>query len=123
MTTDPMTTDPMTTDPMTTDPMTTDPMTTDPMTTDPMTTDPEPPKMTCQKFVEIVTDYLEGVLASEVVEAIDAHLEVCPRCVTVVDQWREVISLAGQLHPVDVDQLPSDVRADLMTSFRSAFDG
>jgi hypothetical protein len=84
---------------------------------------PDQPDLSCQDFVEMVTDYLEGDLAPEVVTAIDDHLAVCPGCITVVDQWRRVIELSGELGTQDVDQLPDDLRRDLMSSFRSATDG
>jgi anti-sigma factor RsiW len=82
--------------------------------------DPDPPDISCQQFVELVTDYLDGGLAPGVVASIEAHLAVCPGCVTVVDQWRTVIELAGELHEHDVERLPGDVRDDLMAAFRDA---
>jgi anti-sigma factor RsiW len=87
-----------------------------------MTADDDAPQVTCQEFVEMVTVYLDGALPADLVAAIEAHLEVCPGCVTVVEQWRAVVELAGELREDDVDALPSGLREDLMSSFRSAFD-
>jgi anti-sigma factor RsiW len=86
---------------------------------DPMS-DGDFPHVTCQEFVELVTAYLDGALPADQVVSIDAHLEVCPGCVTVIEQWRSVISLAGELREDDVDELPADVRANLIATFRAA---
>jgi anti-sigma factor RsiW len=85
-----------------------------------MTADDDAPEVTCEEFVEMVTEYLDGALPADVVATIDAHLEVCPGCVTVVEQWRAVVGLAGELREDDVDALPPQLRDDLMSSFRSA---
>jgi hypothetical protein len=77
--------------------------------------------LTCREFVELVTDYLDGALAPAVVDQIDAHLDLCPGCVTVVDQWRTVVALAGGLREDHVDELAPSVRDDLFASFRAAF--
>jgi anti-sigma factor RsiW len=81
---------------------------------------PETTEISCHQFVEMVTDYLDGILAPDVVTSIDEHLAVCPGCVTVVEQWRTMIELAGQLAADDVEELPDPVRDDLMAAFRSA---
>jgi anti-sigma factor RsiW len=86
---------------------------------DPMS-DADLPHVTCQEFVELVTAYLDGALPDDLVASIEAHLEVCPGCVTVIEQWRSLIALAGELREDEVDDLPADVRADLMASFRAA---
>src|SRR5690242_7833405 len=67
---------------------------------DPMS-DGELPHVTCKEFVELVTAYLDGALPVDLVASIDAHLEVCPGCVTVIEQWRTVIALAGELQEDD----------------------
>ena len=83
-------------------------------------TEPDLPRVTCQELVELVTAYLDGALPDDVVTAIEAHLALCPGCVTVIEQWRAVVALAGELREDDVDQLTDDVRADLMAGFRAA---
>ena len=49
--------------------------------------------MTCQELVELVTDYFEGALPEEDREAFDAHLELCPGCVTYLEQMRATMRL------------------------------
>ncbi len=50
--------------------------------------------MTCQQLVELVTDYFDGALPPADREAFDAHLAICPGCVTYVEQMRTTIRLA-----------------------------
>jgi len=72
----------------------------------------------CNEFVELVTDYLDGSLARELVARIDAHLATCRGCRRVLAQWREVIRLTGRLAGSDVDRIDPETRAQLMAAFR-----
>ncbi len=74
----------------------------------------------CNEFVELVTDYLDGVLAADVVVRIDAHLALCPGCVSVLEQFRETVRLARRIQAKDVERLDPTLRAELMAAFRDA---
>jgi anti-sigma factor RsiW len=76
------------------------------------------PDLPCDQFVELVTDYLDGTLDAELRARIDAHLEICSGCRSVLAQWREVIHLTGRLAVADVDEAAPDVRDNLMSAFR-----
>jgi anti-sigma factor RsiW len=53
-------------------------------------------QLSCKELVELVTDYLEGVLAPDRVAALDAHLAGCDGCDTYVEQMRQtVVALRG----------------------------
>ena len=71
--------------------------------------------LTCKEVVEIVSDYLEGVLSPEDRERFDAHLGVCDGCNTYVEQMRETIRLTGMLTE---DQVPVEQRERLRQAFR-----
>lgn len=71
--------------------------------------------LTCQEFVELVTDYLEGALTQDVRRRFEEHLAVCPGCVTYLDQIRETASLLGE---VSVDDITGEMRATLLSAFR-----
>jgi predicted anti-sigma-YlaC factor YlaD len=71
--------------------------------------------LTCKEVVEIVSDYLEGVLSPEDRERFDAHLGVCDGCNTYVEQMRETIRLTGMLSE---DQVPVEQRERLRQAFR-----
>jgi anti-sigma factor RsiW len=72
-------------------------------------------KVTCQELVELVTDYLDGALPAETRAAFEAHLEVCPGCVTYVEQFRETVRVTGS---VSEEQLDPATRDALLAAFR-----
>lgn len=71
--------------------------------------------LTCQELVELVTDYLEGVLPNDVRTRFDEHLAVCPGCETYLDQIRETASLMGE---IPVDSISAEMRTTLLFAFR-----
>jgi len=54
------------------------------------------------------------------VASIDAHLALCPGCVSVVEQLRETIRIARHIREVDVNRIDPTVRAELIAAFRAA---
>jgi len=50
----------------------------------------------CRELVELVTDYLDGVLPAHERAGIDAHLARCEGCTAYVGQFRATIALIGQ---------------------------
>jgi anti-sigma factor RsiW len=84
-------------------------------------TDPVDPGLSidCADVVELVTDYLEGVLDDATVAEIDAHLALCDGCSTYLAQMRETIVVTGHLPP---EALTSEATADLVAAFRRSFD-
>lgn len=57
-------------------------------------------ELACIDVVEIVTDYLEGVLSASVQTRVDRHLGGCVGCTTYVDQMRMTIAIAGRMRAV-----------------------
>jgi anti-sigma factor RsiW len=49
--------------------------------------------MTCQELVELVSDYFDGALSDPDRDAFDAHLALCPGCVTYLEQMRTTMRL------------------------------
>jgi len=72
--------------------------------------------LTCQQLTEVLTDYLEGVMAPEDVARFEAHLGVCDGCVTYVDQMRQTIRTVRALRPEDVEATAPE---DLLEAFRA----
>lgn len=71
----------------------------------------------CPQLVELVTDYVEGALAPRERADFDAHLSICPGCVTYLEQVRRSIDLVGRCAPLPP---PSpEVRRGLIAMFRS----
>jgi predicted anti-sigma-YlaC factor YlaD len=58
--------------------------------------------ITCQEFVEVVTDYLEGQIAAVEQHAIDEHLGECPGCAEYVRQMRLTVKALRGLSGADV---------------------
>jgi anti-sigma factor RsiW len=69
----------------------------------------------CREIVEIVTDYIEGVMPARLRKRFEAHLAGCPGCQTYVEQMREVIARTGKLREEDV---PPEVMERLLGTFR-----
>ena len=51
--------------------------------------------MTCQEFVELVTDYLEGALDPSERARFAAHIDHCDGCEEYLVQFRETIAAVG----------------------------
>jgi anti-sigma factor RsiW len=72
--------------------------------------------ITCAEVVELVTDYLEGLVADDLRAEIEAHLALCPGCATYLEQMRETIRVMGR---VPVESLSDSARDELMQAFRT----
>ena len=77
------------------------------------------PDLVCVEFVEIVTDYVEGVLPARDRARLEQHLGACPHCTRYLAQLRTTIEMTGALRVDDVDALGPDARADLLAAFRA----
>lgn len=75
--------------------------------------------MTCREFVEFLLDYLEGELPEAVRATFQAHLDVCPACVTYLDTYRETVRLGRELGR-DPEGLPGDVPEALVQAILAA---
>ena len=72
------------------------------------------PSLSCQKVVELVTDYLEDELSARDRRRFEAHLRRCPHCTEYLDQMRTIIRLTGSLTPED---LSPKVQDEFLTLF------
>jgi predicted anti-sigma-YlaC factor YlaD len=72
--------------------------------------------MTCQELTEVLTDYLEGVMAPEDVARLEEHLALCEGCVTYVEQMRRTIRTVHALRPADVEATVPD---EVLETFRA----
>jgi anti-sigma factor RsiW len=71
--------------------------------------------ISCQDVVELVTDYLEGELAPDVLARFEHHLTLCEGCVWYVDQIRMTVEAVGRIGEEDV---PPETREGLVAAFR-----
>jgi anti-sigma factor RsiW len=72
--------------------------------------------VSCQEIVEMVTDYVEGVMPEDERRRFEAHLSICPGCVTYVEQIRETIRATGEI-PREETLTPS-LRDGLVAQFQ-----
>lgn len=71
--------------------------------------------MTCQEFVELVTEYLEGTLDASESARFAAHIDHCDGCTEYLEQFRETIAAVGCLPPESIDRA---VEAKFLAVFR-----
>ena len=73
-------------------------------------------ELSCKEVVEIVNEYLEGVMSPHDRARFDAHLSICDGCTNYLEQMRETIRLTGMLSE---DQVPAAQRERLRGAFRN----
>jgi hypothetical protein len=79
-----------------------------------------PPDLPCNRFIVLVTDYLEGALDPAAQEQVDHHVSICKGCREVLGQWQRTIELTGTLSEHDVDSIDERVRSELLAAFRAS---
>ena len=72
-------------------------------------------QLSCQELVELVTDYLEGVLPEEARLRFEDHIGRCGGCKLYLEQMRQTISLLGHLPE---EALTPDAERELLEAFR-----
>ncbi len=72
-------------------------------------------QLSCQELVELVTDYLEGIMPDELVQRFERHVESCKGCRIYLEQMRETIRVTGTLNP---EQVTPEAEAALLAAFR-----
>ncbi|HEU5309764.1 MAG TPA: zf-HC2 domain-containing protein [Acidimicrobiia bacterium] len=72
----------------------------------------------CDRFVELVTEYLDDALPTDERRRLEEHLDVCGGCGSVLEQFRTVIRTTGVLGEDDVASIEADRREQIMTTFR-----
>ena len=75
--------------------------------------------VTCRRFVELVTEYLEDGLDEETARQVEAHLDLCDPCLAYVDQVRSSVDALRRLQLAAT----SPGREALLEAFRSRDEG
>jgi len=73
------------------------------------------PELDCNEVVELVTDYLDGVLDAATAGRVREHLAGCPGCDVYVEQIRQTVRVLGR---VPTDSLSPRAQAELTAAFR-----
>ena len=72
-------------------------------------------EVTCQQFVELVTDYFEGALPARTLSKVEEHLVMCDWCVAYVEQMQATVDALRALKNRSSRE-PSDL---LLTALRA----
>lgn len=70
--------------------------------------------VTCKEFVEFLADYLAKELSPAQQDEFDAHLSVCPSCVSYMKTYEESIRLGKAALRASDEPLPPDVPEELV---------
>jgi anti-sigma factor RsiW len=68
-------------------------------------------KITCQNFLEEMSDYIDGSLEQELRVSIEAHLAKCPNCWVVFDETRKTVKI---FQSMECKPLPQQVQDRLL---------
>jgi predicted anti-sigma-YlaC factor YlaD len=71
-------------------------------------------EVTCQQFVELVTEYFEGALEPRTLSQVEEHLVMCDWCVTYVEQLQATIGLLRELSEERSPEPPDSVLAAVL---------
>ena len=77
-----------------------------------MTVDAE--SLSCQEFVELVTDYLEGALGPADLRRFEQHIHGCAGCTRYLEQLRATIRIVGA---ITTDDLSQEMERELLAAF------
>lgn len=74
-------------------------------------------KITCQSFLDELSDYIDGELPQDLRVSLEAHLAKCPNCWVVFDETKKTVEIFqdNPCHP-----LPDDVKDRLMATLQGA---
>ena len=70
----------------------------------------------CRSGVELLMDYLEGVLPPDVNAALESHVAGCERCAAFVASYRETPRILRSATAVEI---PSDIQDSLHAFLRT----
>jgi anti-sigma factor RsiW len=73
-------------------------------------------EIACASGVDLLMDYLEGVLSAELRLAVDAHVAGCPRCVAFIGSYCETPRILRQ---ATATELPAELQASLRAFLRA----
>lgn len=71
--------------------------------------------MSCQEFVELVTEYLENNLLPDARKLFEEHRDSCPGCEIYLEQIQQTIDT---VHHVGEEQVSAETKQQLLLAFR-----
>lgn len=75
--------------------------------------------MTCQDVIQVLADYLDGVVAPEVAAGLERHLADCVTCRAYLATYRRTRALGAQAARLEMpDEMKTRLRKFLLERFR-----
>ena len=74
----------------------------------------------CVSGVELLMDYLEGVLSDDVRLALDAHVGGCERCTAFIESY---LAAPATLREATAAAMPADLQSSLLAALRARRSG
>ena len=68
-------------------------------------------EVTCQQFVELVTEYFEGALEPRTLSQVEEHLAMCDWCTTYLEQMQATMASLRELGDERSPEPPDSVLA------------
>lgn len=67
------------------------------------------PEISCQACVDFILDYIEGVLPAQEKATFERHMNICPNCVTFVENYKKTAAMAQTVgtSPEDAPPVPA----------------
>ncbi|MBI2882490.1 MAG: zf-HC2 domain-containing protein [Candidatus Methylomirabilis oxyfera] len=72
--------------------------------------------LTCQEQVELLADYLDGILDPETASALERHLEDCPACLNFITTYK---ATSAWVREITYEEMPEELK-ERLTSFLRA---
>ncbi len=60
--------------------------------------------MTCKEVIEVLADYLEATLASDLARELEEHLRSCAPCQAYLNTYRKTADLTGEAGRVEMPE-------------------
>jgi len=77
----------------------------------------DPPRdIGCAECIDLLSDYVDGILPEKQAKALEWHIESCPPCVAFVNTYRGTIDAARKLGDVEI---PSELKKRLLAVLKS----
>jgi len=70
----------------------------------------------CVSGVDLLMDYLEGLVPDDVRAALDAHVGGCERCTAFIESYRAAPAI---LREVTAAAMPADLQSSLLAALRA----
>lgn len=75
-------------------------------------------EMACEELVQRVTEYLDASLTPTDRSRFEDHVDACPGCSEILEQFRVAIAATGSLRAEDAAAVDPATRDRLLTLFR-----